>query len=98
MRLQVAFDPTVLLAQCRYRRYCRQLFAAASKLKSLGVIIDNYLGTSFSHYTPPLLWAVVSAVVAFLTLGAHVFIVLVHMLCFLCFLVVMCFPNKLMIR
>jgi len=36
----------------------------------------------------PLLWAVVSALVAFLTLGAHVFIV--HMLCFLCSLVVMC--------
>ena len=35
----------------------------------------------FSHI--PLLWAVVSAVVVFLTLGAHVFIV--HMLCFLCF-------------
>ena len=52
-----------------------------------------------SHYIPPfyinlyfttILWALV----AFLTLGAHVFIV--HMLCFLSFLVVMCFLNKLM--
>ena len=41
---------------------------------------------SFVSLYSPLLWAVVivSAVVAFLTLGAHVFIV--HMLCFLCFL------------
>jgi len=38
-----------------------------------------------SHCTaPPPLWAVISAVVAFMTLRAHVFIV--HMLCFLCFL------------
>jgi len=52
-----------------------------------------YFCTSFSHYIP-LLWAVVNAVVAFLILGVRVFIV--HMLCFLCFLVVMCFLNKLM--
>ena len=36
------------------------------------------------------------AFVAFLTLGAYVFIV--HMLCFQCFLVVTCFLNKLMMR
>ena len=44
----------------------------------------------FSLYPP--LWAVVSAVAAFLTLGAHVFIVHVLFL----FLGLMCFLNKLM--
>jgi len=66
------------------------------KIFHFNVIIECFIfvGLLIFLIISPLLWAVVSAFVAFLTLGMHVFIV--HMLRFLCFLVVMCFLNKLM--
>ena len=42
------------------------------------------------------IWAVVSAVVAFLTLGTHVFIVHILFFCIFWHCLVLCFQNKLM--
>ena len=62
-----------------------------SRFFHCNVIIECYiLVLVFSLYPP--LWAVVSAVAAFLSLGAHVFIAHVVFLR----LFVMCFLNKLM--
>jgi len=63
-----------------------------SRFFHCNVIIECYILVLVFSLYPPLL-AVLSAIVAFLTIGAHV---IVYMLCFLCFLVVMCFLNKLM--